>query len=261
MHSSLVSPTSRINLNGKRYMKAKKLVAALAFAITTSSIHSTALATEPSASGIGAASVQSTVMGNFSVGTNGTATSYARNSQAATASVFASAGHTPRFNNVDAGINGATTTSSFGMAYNVSTGSGLGSALSSGAADTSVAGVASIHGVATGFNGGYAGTQTGNIIFAGTSSGSYVAGQTLSGFDTQLFYSRSATAAAAPAGTAGGTRSSTVGLSTQTTGYASGANATGALEGMNAAGISNIGSSGMFFAKAGLSAAVSASAP
>jgi hypothetical protein len=242
-------------------MKAKKLVAALAIAITTSSIQSRALATEPSASGIGVASVQSTVMGNFSVGTNGTATSYAQNTEAATASVSASASHTPRFNNVDAGINGATTTNSFGMAYNVSTGSGFGSALSSGAADTSVAGVASIYGVATGFNGGYAGSQTGNIIFAGTNSGSYVVGQGLSGFDTQLSYSKSGTAAAAPAGASGGTRSSTVGVSSQTTGYASGANATGALEAMNAAGISNIGASGMFFAKGGLSAAVGATAP
>jgi hypothetical protein len=45
-----------------------------------------------------------------------------------------------------------------------------------------------------------------------------------------------------------------VSVSDEKTGYASGANASGALDGMNAAGIANIGSSGGFFAKANLGA-------
>jgi hypothetical protein len=226
-------------------MNLKKLAAAMAIAVTTTSVQFTAFAHDPVASGTGAVSVRSTVAGGIAVGTNGASTSFAQNSEAASASVSATATHNPRFTNVNAGISGATSTSSFGTAVNVTTGYGFGSAFSTGSADTSVAGSTAIHGVTGGFNGGYAGTHTDNVVIAGPNSGSYVAGQTVSGFDTQLSYSRSAGAS----------------LSAQSTGYASGANASGALEGMNAAGISNIGSSGSFFATGGLSATTGASAP
>lgn len=242
-------------------MKMKTFVVALSVAMTALSIHGTASATHPAAGGTGAVSVGSTVAGNFGVGSNGTSTSFAHNRESATASVTASTSRTPNYSTVKAGISGATTTASQGTAYNVSTGAGWGSALSAGSARTAVQGAASIGGVSTGFNGGAAGTNTSNIIYAGTNQGSYVAGQTMSGFDAQLHYTRSSSTTHAPHGTIGGARTSSVGVTATTTGYASGANASGALAGMNAAGIANIGATGYFFASAGLSGTTSATAP
>jgi hypothetical protein len=192
--------------------------------------------------------------GNFALGSNGTATSYAQNTESASATVTASTAYKPNHSYVAAGVSGATTTDSTGKAYNVSTGSGTGAAMSQGSADAYVHGGLAIHGVTTGQNGGNSGTNTTNLIKAGTNQGSYVVGQTLSGFDVQVVYSKNATHAHAPAGTYGVTNSSTVTVSDSKTGYASGANVTGALAGMNAAGLANIGASGHFFAKAGLEA-------
>jgi hypothetical protein len=198
-----------------------------------------ACATQPSAGGSGTVAIGNTVKGNFSAGSNGSATSYAQNAEAATAGITALANNTPHYTQVNAGITGATTTDSSGKAYNVSTGSGSGSAMSSGYADTSVQGALGIHTVTSGFNGGNAGTQTNNQIVAGTNQGSYVSGQTLSGFDVQLNYAKSG----------GG-----VSIADTKSGYASGANSSGALAGMNAAGIASLGASGQFFTTVKLSA-------
>ncbi|MDB5761759.1 MAG: hypothetical protein JWQ21_754 [Herminiimonas sp.] len=235
-------------------MKITKFAAASAIATTALLLQSAVFATQPSASGGGAILARSTVSGNFAAGANGMSASYAKNSEAATAKLTATANYTPHYRTVNAGIAGATTTDSSGTAYNVSTGSGTGSAMSAGSANTRVQGVAAIRGVSKGFNGGYSSTQTDNAIEAGANQGSYVAGQTRSGFDTQLHYAKSSMAAPGPAGSAGGTRSSTAGISAQATGYANGTNVTKTLDGMNAAGIAGIGASGKFFAKADLSA-------
>ena len=231
-------------------MKTVKLSLVLALAL---SVQSVAFATEPSASGSGGVSIANTISGNFAVGQNGSATSYAENKQAGTASVKALANFTGNYGAVNAGITGTTTSDSAGMAYNTSTGTGNGTASSVGSVNTGVHGAVAIHGVTTGFNGGNSSTQSHDQVDAGTNQGSYVIGQTKSGFDTQIQYARTSSSAAAPVGTHGGSQSASVSIADQKTGYASGATTTGALAGMNAAGLANIGASGVFFAKAGLS--------
>lgn len=224
------------------------------------SVPSTVPSAVPSASGYGSINIHSGVNGNFSLGANGTATSYAQNSEAATAKVGATTSFTPNYSTVAAGVSGATTSDSAGQAYNISTGSGMGTAASFGSSATLVGGTTSIQGVTGGFNGGGSGTQTSNVIQAGTNQGSYVMGQTLSGFDAGVNYARTATTTFPVAGV-GGSRSSTVSLSAFNSGYASGANSMGALTGMNAAGIANIGSSGQFFGNGNMSATIDTAAP
>jgi hypothetical protein len=107
--------------------------------------------------------------------------------------VTATRSYTPGYGSVNAGVTGETTTNSAGKAYNVSTGSGSGSASSAGYAAAGVQGRAAIQGVTQGFTGGASGTQSANVTHAGTNQGSYVLGQTLSGFDTQVHYARTVT--------------------------------------------------------------------
>ena len=241
-------------------MKSTNLFTSLSFAVTALAAATGANATQPSAS-IGAnVTIQNTVNGKFAVGNNGTALSSAHNSEAASASVAASANATPHFGVVNTAISAATTTDSAGNAYNISTGTGSGSASSIGGAATAVQGAVAIHGVTTGFNGGIAGTTSGNAIFANTNQGSYVAGQTKAGIDVQLHYAQSAASTYAPSGTSGIERTANVSIADQKTGYASGATVSGALDGMNAAGLANIGASGAFFARAGMAASVGVSA-
>ena len=57
----------------------------------------------------------------------------------------------------------------------------------------------------------------------------------------------------APGVTIGGTQSKAVEVWGANSGYASGANTSGALENMNAAGIANIGASGSYFGKTNVS--------
>lgn len=226
-----------------------------AFALTAAfTVHATAFATEPSASGCGCVAIANTISGNLAVGKNGSSTSFAQNNEAASAKITAMTSNTPNYSNVSAGISGATTTDSSGKAYNVSTGSGNGTASSVGSANAAVYGNVAIHGVTTGFNGGSAFTLTNNQVDAGTNQGSYVVGQTMSGFNTQVNYTRMAESIGPKAGTTGGTHSAAVSITDQKTGYVSGANSSGKLEGMNAAGYANIGAAGQFFAKAGLAA-------
>ena len=120
----------------------------------------------PGASGYGGINLHSGVNGSFSLGANGTATSYAQNSEAATAKIGATTSFTPNYSTVAAGISGATTSDSAGQAYNISTGSGMGTAASFGSSATLVGGTTSIQGVTAGFNGGGSGTQTSNVIQA-----------------------------------------------------------------------------------------------
>lgn len=237
-------------------MKSSELITTLSLAVTALSIPISASATQPSASAGANVSIQNNVSGKFSVGNNGSALSSAFNSEAASASVAASANNTPHFGAVNAAVSAATNTDSAGNAYNISTGTGAGSASSVGAATTAAQGAVAIHGVTSGFNGGTAETQTSNAIFAGTNQGSYVAGQTKAGFDVQLHYTQSAASMAAPDGTTGVGRSASVNIADQKIGYASGATVSGVLDGMNAAGIANIGASGKFFARAGMAASV-----
>ena len=213
-----------------------------------------ASATGPAAGGSGAVAVQSRISGGFTLGTAGTSVSYAQNSQAASARIGAGTATAPCYPTVTAGVTGATTSTSYGQAYNVSSGSGSGAAVSQGATVTRVQGLESIRGVTTGFNGGASGTQSHDVIQAGTNQGSYVSGQTASGFDSQVHYERAAGSTLAPAGMYGG--GAQIGLSTMNTGYANGANSGGALEGMNAAGIANIRSSGYFLGNSSLSAGI-----
>jgi hypothetical protein len=230
----------------------------------------------------GNVSVGTAINGKFAIGQNGTSSSYAHNSQAATATVNATRAYTPGISNINAAVSGETKSESLGKAYNISTGSGAGSALSSGFADTAVRGALSIPGVTQGFNGGGSGTHTDSLIKAGTNQGSYVTGQTVSGFEAEVKYGKtySVTPIAAPASTpatttatapapaplpaptAGGTTTKSVNVAGSNAGYASGANTTAALEQMNAAGIANINSTGYFFGKTNLSGSTGyASAP
>jgi hypothetical protein len=214
---------------------------------------SAALATGPYAGGVGTVLVGTAVAGTFAVGNSGTSTSYAQNMESAKASITAARSAALCYPSVNAAVQGATRTESIGVAYNTSTGSGSGNALSAGHADTATRGAIGIHGVTSGFNGGGSGTHTDNLIKAGTNQGSYVAGETVSGFEAQVTYNKGYSSAPAPAGSYGGSRSATVEVSGANSGYASGANASGALENMNAAGLANIGSSGYFFGETNLS--------
>ena len=241
-------------------MKPTQLVTSLSFAFSAIAIHSSAQATQPSAAVGASVSIQNTVAGKFCVGSNGTSLSSARNSEAASASVSANANNTPNYGAVNAAVSAATTTDSSGNAFNVSTGNGSGSVTSIGTASTAAQGAVAIHGVTTGFNGGFTDTHTSNAISAGTNQGSYVAGETKAGFDVGVNYTQTAATTAAPAGTSGTGSSASVSIADQKMGYASGANVSGALDGMNAAGYANIGASGQFFVRAGLAAAVGVSA-
>ena len=237
-------------------MKSTNLFTSLSLAVTALTLHTGANATQPSAA-IGAnVAIQNTVNGKFAVGNNGTSLSSAHNSEAASASIAASANASPHFGVDNTAISAATSTDSAGNAYNISTGTGIGSASAIGGATTAVQGGVAIHGVTNGFNGGSAETTTSHAIFATTNQGSYVAGQTKAGIDVQLHFAQSVASTYAPDGTNGIGRSANVSIADQRTGYASGATVSGALDGMNAAGLANIGASGAFFARAGMAASV-----
>lgn len=242
-------------------MKTVQITKAAVLGLATLAIHVATHATEPSAGIGGNISIGSTVHGGFNVGANGSSSSYATNSEAATVKVGAMGNYTPGFSTVNAGIYGDTSTQSFGKAYNVSTGSGFGGATSLGSVNTNVNGTAGIHTVTQGFNGGNAGTQSTNIIQAGTNQGSALTGQTSSGFSLDLHYAAQSSGTAAPAGSYGSASDASRSLSTQTTGYANGSNQTVSFTDLNAAGIANISSSGGFFAKTGLSTGTYVSAP
>lgn len=212
-----------------------------------------ALATDPHAHGKAAVSAGTAVAGSFALGANGSSTSYAHNSESARAGIHAATSHKPGYRSVDAAVQGTTRTESAGVAYNSSTGSGYGNALSAGHAHTATRGAIGIDGVTGGYNGGGSGTHAANLIKAGKNQGSYVDGQTVSGFEAEVHYARSGGSSHAPYGHAGGGRNAAVEVSGSSTGYASGASASGALEHMNAAGFSNIGSSGYFFGRTGVS--------
>jgi len=236
-------------------MKLTAHKAALALALSAIGMQQQAAqATEPSASGHGSVSLNNAVNGSFSVGSNGSSTSYATARQSAGANLSATATNTPGYGNVKAGIAGTATTESYGKAYNVSTGSGRGLAMSAGSADAAVQGRMGIHGVTQGFNGGSASTEGGHIIRAGTNQGSYAVGNTAAGFDAQVEYQRNASRTPAPAGWTGGTRNAGVNVVGTSTGYGTGTNQSGALQGMNAAGLANIWGTGRFNAGTNLEA-------
>ncbi|GAA4016554.1 hypothetical protein GCM10022212_09680 [Actimicrobium antarcticum] len=222
--------------------------------LTAMTLHGAAFATQPSASGSGVVAIQNVVKGNFSLGNNGTSTSFAQNKESGMAKVTASANYLPCYQAVNAGISGATETKSSGQAYNISTGSGTGSATSRGDVSAAVHGQAAIHGVTDGYNGGKSGTDTHNRIVADTNQGSAFAAGTTSGFDLALHYEKLTTTVPAQTGSTGGIRTTTVKISDKKTGYVSGATDIGKLDGMNAAGIANLGSSGDYFVRANLSA-------
>lgn len=240
----------------KDLVKGNSLCVAIAVLVTSSA----AMATGPSAGGIGTVSASTSVAGAFNVGNNGSSTSYAHNRESAMATITAMKGYTSSLTpacdpnvSASASILGATKTQSAGVAHNTSTGSGTGNALSAGRADTAVSGTVGIHGVTSGYNGGKSGTHTDNLIKAGVNQGSYIAGETVSGFEAQVAYNKTFSNAPATTGIGAGSRTATVDVTGYNSGYASGANASGALENMNAAGIANIGSSGHFFGKTNLS--------
>lgn len=262
-------------------MKTTHLIASIGTGMAVLLAQSAAHATQPASSNAvasGKVAVGTAVHGKFAIGQNGTSSSYAHNSQAASATVNATRAYTPGTGNINAAVSGETKSESLGKAYNISTGSGTGSALSSGFADTAVRGALSIPGVTQGFNGGGSGTHTDSLIKAGINQGSYVTGQTVSGFEAEVKYGKaySVTPIAAPTPTpatttttttvtapaAGGTTTKSVNVAGSNAGYASGANTTAALEQMNAAGIANINSTGYFFGKTRLSGSTGyASAP
>lgn len=213
----------------------------LALIITTATLLASASvhATEPRASATGVVAIQNTIRGSLVLGSNGTSSSFASNAESAFASVRTTANHQPNYTEVNAGTSGKAGTDSASSAYNVSTGSGKGSASSAGGASTMIDGTAAIHGVTQGFNGANASMQTNNRIVAGTNQGSYAEGQTRSGFDMKLHFDR-------------GNDASSVKVSDDKSAYVSAASSTGALTAMNAAGLANIGASGHFFARASL---------
>lgn len=233
-------------------------IATIATIATSAALVTSAAFAHPTAEGTGNVSAQTAVKGNFMLGSHGTSTSFAHNSETAKASITASKSYAP--NQSHAVVQGATKTDSAGTAYNASTGSGSGIAMSSGGASTSTKGTVGQPGVTRGFNGGGSGTQTSNMIKAATNQGSAISGQTLSGFEA-LIQSKSGTAGAPHAARtnaphtapAAGQRSASIEVTGVSEGYASGANSTAALTNLNAAGIANIQSSGYFFGKTNLS--------
>ena len=208
--------------------------------------HFTAQATEPSANASGAAAVSNRVGGSFTVGNNGSSMSYSTARNSASTQIGTSTSYTPGHAQVGAGVSGLATTESFGKAFNISTGSGSGSAMSSGRAGATAEGQLAIQGVTRGFNGGSASTQGSHNIVAGTNQGSFAQGNTAAGFDAQVIFSRTGTHVPAATGSTGWTRQSGVSVTGTSTGFATGTNTSGALTGMNAAGIANISGSGTF---------------
>lgn len=256
-------------------MKTTHFIASFGAGMAVLLAQSAAHATHPApanAIATGNVSVGTAINGKFAIGQNGTSSSYAHNSQSASAIVNATRAYTPSQNAITAAVSGETKSESLGKAYNTSTGSGTGSALSSGFADTAVRGKLNIPGVTQGFNGGGSGTHTDSLIKAGTNQGSYVSGQTVSGFEAEVKYGKTysvapiaapaPSATPAPAPSVGTTATKSVNVAGSNEGYASGANTTAALQQMNAAGIANINSTGYFFGKTKLSGSTGyASAP
>jgi hypothetical protein len=169
--------------------------------------------------------------GNVGIGANGSAVSGARNTEAASAVLHAHRSHAPDYSAVGAGVRADLHTGSRGHAFNMSSGSAAGTAMTAGAAEAKGRGVIGIEGVSTGFNGGHASIHTDNVVEAGRNQGSYVDGKAAAGFDAAVLYRN-----------AGG-----IHLSGTSGGYAAGTNASGALPHMNAAGIAELGSSVRFF--------------
>jgi len=196
-------------------------------------IHSAALATQPQATGSAHAAVRVATSGAMSIGSNGSALSVASSSQSAYAKTTPSMAQPacpPGTQGVSASVAGETATRSSGVAYNTSTGSGTGSASAAGSAGAAAQGSAGIQGLHTGNSGGSTGTYNTFNIQAVRNQGSGVQGSTASGFQTVLNFDRSS----------GPT------VQASTTGYVTGANASGALAGMNAAGVTSIQASGYF---------------
>jgi len=193
-------------------------------------IHSAALATQPTAAGGGSAAAQVASGGSMSIGSNGSALSYASSSQSAHAATTAATAHTPNYSNVRASIAGETGTQSAGVAYNTSTGAGTGWAQAAGQVSAGAGGTVGIHGVSLGDSGGDTRTQSNLVINAARDQGSSVQGCTASGFETGLRFDRS----------------QGVTVNATTTGYVTGTNATNTLAGLNAAGLASIQASGYF---------------
>jgi len=214
------------------------LLSALASAMWC--MHAAALATQPCAGGIAGALVNASTGGSMSIGSNGSALSYATSSQSAATKITAGTTHLPGFSKVNASIGAETATQSAGTAYNSSIGSGSGWATSAGTVNAAAQGKLGIRGMSAADSGGSTGTQSSFAIHAARDQGSAVQGNTASGFETSLNFRRTGQTQAA------GTPGSGVALNVSTTGYVTGTNASNALAGMNAAAVADIKASGYF---------------
>jgi hypothetical protein len=173
-----------------------------------------AFATQPAANGQGNIAAVSSVSGTVNAGQAGTSTSQSFNSQSATASLTSTANNTKGYTNVNAEQVGAVTTQGHAYAFNNSTGTGNGYAISEGTAAGAVQGQVSIHNM--GYGTGSASTTSNNGVVANANQGSENASATTAGFDVALNYNQSKTVVA-------GVVTQTAGVTGTTTGYASGA--------------------------------------
>lgn len=193
-------------------------------------LHSVALATPPAGAGSAGSTAQVSSSGSMSIGSNGSALSYAMSSQSAHAGTMMTTtllpGSPPA---ISASIAGETATLSAGMAYNTSTGAGTGAAHAAGSVGAAAQGTVGFPGLNTGGSGGSTLTRSTFAIDAARNQGSSVQGSTASGFQTVL----------------GVERSGGVGVQATTVGYVKGTNASAALAGMNA-GLASIQASGYF---------------
>lgn len=202
-------------------------------------VHSVAVATQPSATSSAGSVAQVTSQGAMTIGNNGSALSFASSSQSAGVGTTATTFHTPSYSNVRASVSGETSTLSAGVAYNISKGAGTGWAGAAGSVSAATHAVVGIRGLNTGDSGGSAGTSSTFTIQAARNQGGSVQGNTASGFATELTFQRLGEAKSG--NPAGG-----VVVNATTTGHVSGANASGALAGLNAAALVSIQSSGYF---------------
>jgi hypothetical protein len=209
-------------------------------------VHCYAPPTHPGAAGNAAAFVNASSTGSMTVGSNGSALSYAASSQSAGARLVSSATDAHRYSGMNASLAGETATQSAGTAFNASSGSGSGWARSSGAVGAAVQGRLGVRDASNADGGGNAETRSTFLLVAERGQGGHVQGSTSSGFESSLSFQRTGGVLPCPERQTDGTRSSGVSMRASTTGYVTGTNVSQTLAGMNAPGVASISASGYF---------------
>jgi hypothetical protein len=217
---------------------------ALALALAALLAHSLAHATPPAGDGSTASMAQVLGRGAMSIGSNGSALSFASSSQGASSRLQVESARNPGYAGVRSSISGETATRSTGVAYSLGSGSGAGWATSAGTVGASAQGSLGPSGANAG---GSVATGSSFMIHATRGQGSAVQGSTAAGFETSLDSRRFGVPCVRPAPVATvPVRSGGTAVELSTAGHVSGANASATLAGMNAAGVAQIVAHGEF---------------